>query len=82
MDVTILYCCHYLSEDSVGFKLSEGPLFFKKSKQFSSPEVLHDYDNLHIGEGETVENFDNVGMEQGLEVLYLSEEHVNVPGTC
>ena len=52
--------------------------FFEEGQQFSSWEVFHDNYELHVGEGITIQYFNDMGMPKCFEGFDLSEDLINI----
>lgn len=65
LPVTVTDSLDYLHENFPGRALVHLAFFFDQIEQFPSGQVLHDNDQLHVGEGVAVRYFDDVGVGEG-----------------
>lgn len=79
--MTVGYSAGDLAKVVLGLFLRNEFFFPEVVKHLTTLKVLHDNVDLHIFEHVAVDDFDNIGVVEGLEVLYLTKDHVNIGST-
>ena len=78
--MTIRHCTSNLSKVMLSLILRNNSLFPEVVQKFTPLQILHDNIDLHVFEHVAIDDFDDVGVVECLQVLYLSEDHVDVSG--
>ena len=78
--MTIRHCTGDLSKVVFSLILWNNSLFSEVIQKFTPLQILHNDVDLHIFEHVAVDDFDDVWVVECLQVLYLSEDHVDVSG--
>jgi hypothetical protein len=84
--MAVCHRIHHLVEENPGLALSDIASIWNAYKlvtlyvlqQFSTFQVLHHENHIHIVQGETVEDFHDTLMRELLEHLSLTKHHINI----